>query len=192
MRTCKWCGTREDADNEHSYCHMRSLAEGNTYAHEWKEDDGIRMECSYCGVSETPENEFDLCQQHSAEEGGMCMHRWVVSADASWFEEPKPLLTEDSAARKRMPIYSGVIRYFPDALAYIAEISFDGNEKHNPGEPLHWSRGKSDDHLDCVARHLVDAGTKDSEGHRHSGMLAWRALANLQLELEEAKKRNAN
>ena len=189
MRVCSWCGTREDADNEYGYCLARSRAENDTYAHEWEEERSPLV-CSYCGEDRTAENEFDLCQQHSTVEGGQCMHMWV-ECPKTWRQ---PILTEDSAARKRMPIYSGVIRYFPDALAYVAEISFDGNEKHNPGQPLHWSRGKSNDHLDCAARHMVDAGTVDSEGHRHSGMLAWRALANLQEELEQekAEKRNAH
>ena len=96
---------------------------------------------------------------------------------------PKPL-PEDSAGRKEVPIFSGVMAYFPDALAAIAAVSFRGNQKHNPGEPLHWSRDKSSDHLDCIARHLLEAGGKDADGNWHSALLAWRALANLQLEME--------
>lgn len=99
--------------------------------------------------------------------------------------EPQ-LLSTDSAERKRTPVYSGVIKYFPRALAYVSQISWAGNEKHNPGEPLHWSRGKSNDHLDCVARHLIDAGRVDPEdGLLHDGKLVWRALANLELFLEQ-------
>lgn len=82
---------------------------------------------------------------------------------------------EDSAARKTYPLYSGVLQYFPDALAAVAHHSYRGNEKHNPGQPLHWDRGKSDDHLDAAARHLVEG---DLVG------LAWRALAALQLRRE--------
>lgn len=100
--------------------------------------------------------------------------------------ESAPLLSTDSAARKDTPVYSGVIRYFPRALAYIARISKVGNDKHNPGQPLHWSRDKSSDHLDCIARHLIEAGTIDLEDNlRHDGKLAWRALANLELLLEK-------
>lgn len=97
----------------------------------------------------------------------------------------KATLPEDAAARKDIPIATGVLDYFPSALAYIAKISKAGNDKHNPGEPLHWARGKSMDHPDCIARHLADRGTVDGEdGLRHSGKLAWRALALLQEELE--------
>lgn len=84
---------------------------------------------------------------------------------------------EDSAARKTYPVYSGLFAYFPAALARVANHSFVSNEKHNPGEPMHWARGKSDDHLDAAGRHLIEG---DLAG------LAWRALAALQLE-EEAK-----
>lgn len=98
------------------------------------------------------------------------------------------ILPEDSALRKNIPITTGVFDYFPRALAYIAMISKYGNDKHNPGEPLHWAREKSTDHADCIGRHLIDRGTKDAEGFRHSGYMGWRSLANLELELEAAEK----
>lgn len=97
-----------------------------------------------------------------------------------------PLPTE-AAARKAVPIFSGVIKYFPDALAAIAECSKKGNDQHNPGKPLHWDRSKSQDELDALTRHLVDAGTVDTDGVRHSTKVAWRALANLQKEIEAAR-----
>ncbi len=93
-------------------------------------------------------------------------------------------LPADSAARKDIPLCTGVFDYFPAALAEVARISKIGNDKHNPGEALHWSRGKSTDNADCMARHLLERGSLDGEGCRHSALLAWRALANLQLELE--------
>ena len=81
-----------------------------------------------------------------------------------------------------------VLDYFPDAVAAVAEVSFVGNEKHNPGEPLHWSRGKSPDHADCIGRHLLERGTIDPVTKvRHSAQLAWRALALLQIEIEDAR-----
>jgi len=101
-------------------------------------------------------------------------------------------LPTDSAARKGMPIATGVIDYFPDALAAVAEVSKAGNDKHNPGQPLHWAREKSTDHADCIARHLIERGTIDADGGgRHSAKLAWRALALLQVEIE-AERAAAN
>lgn len=102
---------------------------------------------------------------------------------------PAPRLSTDKQVRKDTPVYSGVLNYFPLALAEVARLSKAGNDKHNPGQPLHWSRDKSNDHLDCIARHLLEAGTIDQEtGFPHSVALAWRALANLQIELENAAK----
>lgn len=90
-----------------------------------------------------------------------------------------------SAARKDIPLARGVLDYFPAALAAVAELSRKGNDKHNPGEPIHWARGKSMDHADCIMRHLIDRGTTDPEdGLSHSVKIAWRALALLQEELE--------
>ncbi|MEK7500231.1 MAG: dATP/dGTP diphosphohydrolase domain-containing protein [Patescibacteria group bacterium] len=90
----------------------------------------------------------------------------------------------DSKARKDIPICTGVLDYFPLALAEVAKISVLGNKQHNPGEPLHWEKEKSTDHADTIIRHLAERGGFDTDGSRHSAKLAWRALANLQLELE--------
>lgn len=96
-------------------------------------------------------------------------------------------LPKDASARKAMPICTGVLDYFPDALAAVAEVSRIGNEQHNPGQPLHWERGKSTDQEDCLLRHLIDRGKIDTDGMRHSAKVAWRALAILQLEIESDK-----
>ena len=94
------------------------------------------------------------------------------------------VVPDTSKIRKGMPLFQGCLMYFPDALLAIAEHSRKANEKHNPGEPVHWSRDKSKDHADCIARHLIESGTTDEDGLRHSGKLAWRALALLETELE--------
>ncbi len=94
------------------------------------------------------------------------------------------LLTTNKSDRKKMPITTGVLDYFPLAIAEIAKVSYAGNEQHNPGEPLHWAREKSTDHADCISRHLLERGIVDDDGQRHSAKLAWRALALLELELE--------
>ena len=93
-------------------------------------------------------------------------------------------LPKDAEARNRFPMADGLLYYFPAALAAVAEVSRIGNEQHNPGEPMHWARGKSMDHANKILRHQVDAGLMDSDGQRHSAKVAWRALAQLQEELE--------
>lgn len=95
----------------------------------------------------------------------------------------KRLLEDTSEKRKQYPIAMGLLDYFPDACAAVAEVSFHGNQKHNPGEPMHHARGKSMDHADCIGRHLIERGGFDGP-IRHSAALAWRALALLQEELE--------
>lgn len=90
--------------------------------------------------------------------------------------------------RKNLPITTGVLDYFPAALLAVAEVSKAGNDQHNPGQPLHWAREKSADHADCLVRHLLDRGTRDSDGWRHSAKMAWRALALLQTEIEQETK----
>ena len=94
-------------------------------------------------------------------------------------------LPSDSKARKEMPIGTGVIDYFPRALAAVAMLSKAGNDKHNLGLPLHWSKEKSTDHPDCIIRHFIDRGKIDPDsGLLHDVGLAWRALANLEMVLE--------
>jgi len=94
------------------------------------------------------------------------------------------LLVMKSQDRKERPVYTGVLKYFPDAIMEIAKCSYQGNMQHNPDKPLHWDRTKSGDELDALCRHLLQAGTIDTDGIRHSTKVAWRALANLQKELE--------
>lgn len=91
-------------------------------------------------------------------------------------------LPEDSAKRKEYPLYSGLIQYFESALIKVAHHSYNGNEKHNPGQPLHWSRDKSTDHLDAATRHILEGDLVGA---------AWRILAALQLEEESKGARKA-
>ena len=97
--------------------------------------------------------------------------------------EKKPTPAQD---RKNKPLARGFLDYFPDAAMAVAEVSRVGNEQHHPGAPIHWEKGKSQDHADCCARHLLDRGTLDTDGMSHTAKVAWRALALLQTELEAA------
>jgi hypothetical protein len=56
-------------------------------------------------------------------------------------------------AARLYPMADGCLDYFPNALAEVSRISYAGNQKHNPGEPMHWSRGKSTDHRNKIIRH---------------------------------------
>jgi Domain of unknown function (DUF5664) len=94
------------------------------------------------------------------------------------------ILPHDAKERKKIPLAGGVLDYFTQALVEVAKVSYAGNEQHNPGQPLHWARGKSTDQADTMLRHFLERGTVDTDGMRHSAKMCWRALAILQLELE--------
>lgn len=104
--------------------------------------------------------------------------------------EQKKLLTlpTDSAERKQYPMHSGCLKYFPAALAGVALVSKQGNDKHNPGQEMHHARGKSSDHTDCIIRHLTDTtdllaalargeSVTAEQVLAEVSQLAWRALA---------------
>lgn len=100
--------------------------------------------------------------------------------------EPTPAAPSESQLRKESPVFSGVMAYFPDTFLAMARLSRKGNEKHNPGQPMHWAFEKSKDHADCVARHLEDFDELDPETNElHVISVAWRACALAQTVLEK-------
>ncbi len=93
--------------------------------------------------------------------------------------------------RKEHPVFTGVLMYFPDAIAAVARVSKLGNDQHNPGEKLHWAREKSTDQTNTATRHMMDHGvgnTKDTDGTYHLAKAAWRILAELQLTIEKERQ----
>jgi hypothetical protein len=91
--------------------------------------------------------------------------------------------------RKAQPVYSGVLKYFPDALKEVSKASKAGNDQHHPNKPLHWDKTKSFDNEDALVRHLIDHSLNpmDDDGVLHLAKVAWRALASLQIYLENNK-----
>lgn len=112
-------------------------------------------------------------------------------------DKRKLTLPTDSNERKDYPMLSGLLKYFPAALAGASNTSKLGNDKHNPGQPLHHARGKSMDHGDCIIRHLTDtedllAAMKRGDKEVDTKMvltevnqLVWRALAYSQMVHED-------
>jgi hypothetical protein len=97
-------------------------------------------------------------------------------------------LPTSAKERKELPIATGVLDYFPDALAEVARVSRIGNDQHNgPGTPLRWDKAKSSDESDALIRHFLQRDQKDSDGTYHAAKVVWRGLAYLQrlLEAEE-------
>ena len=88
-------------------------------------------------------------------------------------------LPTDAQERKAIPIYTGFIKYFPDAIAEVARVSLKGGIQHGQTpETLHWDRTKSKDELDAMMRHIID---------EDSAQVAWRAMANLQKQIEQGQ-----
>jgi len=88
--------------------------------------------------------------------------------------------------RKQTPVFSGVLKYFPNALKEVAKCSQAGNVQHDNGDKLFWDRSKSGDELDALARHLIDHSINplDDDGQLHLAKVCWRALAGLEKYLE--------
>lgn len=119
---------------------------------------------------------------------GVSVDRAIELHKLARTKAPKKPETSYLIDSKTTPIYSGVLAYFPLAIAAVSRVSKYGNDKHNgEGSPLQWTRGLSNRHKDAIATHLTQSGTVDPEsGELHDAALAWRALANLQL-AEEAR-----
>ena len=90
-----------------------------------------------------------------------------------------------SAERKEFAVFQGFKRYFPLAMMLIARHSVRMNEKHNPGEPVHWAKEKSKDHDDCIERHgisiAINPDSVDSDGAYHMICRGWRAMAAIEI-----------
>lgn len=95
-------------------------------------------------------------------------------------------MTTDPEERKRIPIATGVLDYFPRAIVEVAKVSYMGSKQHHPDEPLHWDKSKSTDHADALMRHFMKRGTLDSDGMKETAKVAWRALAMLEEELAKS------
>ena len=97
------------------------------------------------------------------------------------------MLPTNAKERKAIPIFSGFIAYFPDAIVEVTKVSKRGNDQHNPGKPLHWDRSKSQDELDALSRHLLGAANPGSldEQIDEAAARTWRSLADLQKLCEE-------
>jgi hypothetical protein len=97
---------------------------------------------------------------------------------------------DEAARRKQTPIWSGVMQYFPKVWEHIARASWQGNQQHNPGQPLHWAREKSTDQMDAALRHMLDhaEGALDTDGQYHLAKAIWRLCAEFELYLEKEGK----
>lgn len=127
---------------------------------------------SMSSINDATPEEWDRAQKTGLEP-------WSIPA----IEESRKLhpttraLPTDPIARKMIPVYTGFISYFPRAIAAISKVSLVGGIQHGQtAETLNWDRSKSGDELDALMRHLLD---------QDWAQVAWRAMANLEKELEK-------
>jgi hypothetical protein len=113
------------------------------------------------------------------------------------------LLPQDNVARKGLPLWLQVTRYFPKALREITKVSVVNNVRYNPGRDpfdINWARGKSNDQLGSGFRHMLESEVDGKvfeevpeEVARITGITriyvlaenAWRANAALELAIEK-------
>jgi len=107
------------------------------------------------------------------------MHNHTTKEQAKQNRKKKSSLPTSAKERKAIPVYTGFIKYFPDAIVEISKVSLKGGIQHGQTpETLHWDRSKSGDELDAMMRHLIDEDW---------AQVAWRALANLQKQIERSR-----
>ena len=115
--------------------------------------------------------------------------RGYSDEDQYWNDRENSIKNKD-VDRKGMPVYSGVLSYFPDAIKEVSKASAQGQKQHNHGEKLYWDKNKSTDNEDAMVRHLIDHSVDpvDDDGVLHLAKVAWRALAALQIYLDNQNK----
>lgn len=168
--------------------------------------DNMSDKCALCGHARSHHHvSTTACPEH---EPGDLPERWsrlrafvVRRSAAPDSSPPRAALPHDDASRKALPIFDVLTKYFPRAVLELVKVCVVGNEQHNPGEPLHWARGKSMDQMNSIQRHLMDYGLgkrvendpattrwKDGRGPSVRTLVLahviWRACAQLELDLE--------
>lgn len=88
----------------------------------------------------------------------------------------------------KSPVFQGVFQYFPRALVAVGDISRYGAEKYQLSyDDVNWFRveGGFGRYSDALARHLlgefIDGANDPESGKLHAAMVAWNALARLEL-----------
>ena len=103
----------------------------------------------------------------------------VLSGKDGIISDKKTLIPEDDEERAKYPIGTYTTEYCPNAIVALARHSFEANEKHNPGEEIHWAKEKSVGSINRVFRHLFEFAWHHARGERrkakyHITAAAWR------------------
>ena len=111
----------------------------------------------------------------------------------------------DDKARKMLPVFSMITRYFPKAMREITRVCVANNVRYNPERDpadINWARGKSPDQLGSAFRHMLERIVDNhvfepvsAEVEKATGITsvyvlaeaAWRVCAALELEIERCE-----
>ena len=123
--------------------------------------------------------------QYISHNSGVSIRDMMVEAEELENEFISHTKEDEAQKRKDTPVFSGVLKYFPNALKEVSKCSKAGNDQHHPDKPLHWDMNKSKDEYDALTRHLIDhtINPMDTDGILHLTKVAWRALAGLERHL---------
>ena len=109
-------------------------------------------------------------------------------------------------ARKMLPVFSMITRYFPKAMREITKVCVANNVRYNPGRDpadINWARGKSPDQLGSAFRHIFERTVDDTVFEELAPELAavvefdrvyvlaeaaWRVCAALELDIERCER----
>lgn len=105
----------------------------------------------------------------------------------AWFESLTPPADPFPGDRKQYPVFTGLLKYFPDACAAVARCSLIASKQHGL-DTVRWDRSKSVGEGDELLRHLMQGGTLDSDGIPHDVKAAWRSLELVQRRIEMERR----
>ena|SRR5690348_1734210 len=140
-------------------------------------------------MSEPPTYDLAILKQRTLEMLSEYMERGWSLGEVDCLIELQ-LLDEQmkDEERKKYPVGSGFLDYFPDAAMEVARVSYEATQQHHPGEPMHWDREKSTDESDAMIRHFLRRYEVDTDGMLHAAKMAWRSMAFLQKLLESRRE----
>lgn len=115
------------------------------------------------------------------------------------------ILPRNDQERKNLPIFKMICGYFPKALREVTRVAVANNVRYNPDRKpadINWARGKSTDQMGSLFRHMLESAVDGlvyedlppevqsacGPGFERVYVLAeaaWRALAALELQIEE-------
>jgi len=130
-------------------------------------------------------------------EGCWCVHYRrgdIVRLAGRYYQlEPDPTPQAQKHDAGKLPLWEGLLQYFPQALEQVAHVSGGGKDKYG-----HWGGWRAvpnavERYSGAMARHVVDAAKgftfSDDPALRPKtrvlAQVAWNALAVLQLQLDE-------